>query len=156
MLTPFLAVKPDPVVNTPQNEFVLNKTAWILEQKLQKLPLLSVPRKLPLFQRNCPFYMQNRTTQTGNRFPRQKDYITNTYITSKIKTSYLWICVLTLMDIRCHSCQFCNHSCSCVHKYIKYFTKLKQYHNSLYVVALTLFKRQHKRVYFSYGQPVNL
>ena len=149
MLTPFSAVNPVPVVNTSQNEFVLNKTAWILEQNSKKtLPFVSPQKTPPLFQRNCPFYMQNLTTQNGNRFPRQKDYITNTYITSKTKTSYFWICVLTLMDIRCHSCQFWNHACSCVHKYIKHFTKLKQYHNSLYVVALTLFKRQHKEFIF--------
>ena len=46
------------------------------------------------------------------------------------------------------------HAAVCINT--EHFTKLKQYHNSLHVVALTLFKRQHKRVYFSYGQLVNL
>ena len=53
MLTPFLAVNPAPVVNTSQNEFMLNKTAWILEQNFKNSPFVSpknspFPKELPI------------------------------------------------------------------------------------------------------------
>ena len=119
------------------------------------LPLLSVPKNSFFSQETAPFIHKFDHPKLKNGFPRPKDYISNTYITSKTKA-------VTYGSVSWHwwtsgviSVNFITmHAAVCINT--EHFTKLKQYHNSLHVVALTLFKRQHKRVYFSYGQPVNL
>ena len=55
------------------------------ESGSQNTPSLGSPQKLPFSKETAPFIPKFDHPKLKNGFPRPKDYISNTYITSKTK-----------------------------------------------------------------------